>query len=88
MKNKISNTTNWATATALTAVSDHWKYFTAPWFYKLKKENFSARLAQGNLSSKNNIANFVKTLILWSIKKFKSKTLIQRKQNMDLFKMD
>ena len=29
-------------------------------FYRLKEENFATRLAQANLASKNNIANFVK----------------------------
>ena len=37
------------------------KYITAKEFNKLKSENFASRLAQANLASKNDIANFVKT---------------------------
>ena len=33
---------------------------TTPEFNKLAAENFAARLAQANLASKNNIANFIK----------------------------
>ena len=39
---------------------DHDKYITTPEFNKLTVENFVARLAQANLSSKSDIANFVK----------------------------
>ena len=65
VKNKIPNITNLATSTtALTAVEnkipDHSKYITTPEFNKLTAENFAARLAQANLPSKNDIANFVK----------------------------
>ena len=53
-----------ATTTALTAVEnkipDHSKYNTTLEFNKLTGENFSARLAQAKLSSKSDIANFVK----------------------------
>ena len=38
---------------------DHAKYITTQKFNKLKSDNFTARLAQGNLASKNDIANFV-----------------------------
>ena len=38
---------------------DHDKYITAPEFNKLTAKNFGAQLAQTNLASKNNIANFV-----------------------------
>ena len=64
VKNKIPNITNLATTTALTAVEnkilDHSKYITTPEFNKSAAEIFAARLAQPNLASKNNIANFVK----------------------------
>ena len=64
VKNKITNITNLATTTALTAVEnkkpDHRKYITAPECKKLRVENFAARLAQANLASKSDIANFVK----------------------------
>ena len=39
---------------------DHDKYITAPEFNKLTAQHFVARSTQANLSSKNNIANFVK----------------------------
>ena len=39
---------------------DHYKYITTPKIYKLTAENLAARLAQADLASKNNIANFVK----------------------------
>ena len=39
---------------------DHAKYITTQEFNKLTSENFAARLAQANLSSKNDIAKFVK----------------------------
>ena len=38
----------------------HDKYITAPKFNKLTVQNYAARLAQANLSSKSDIANFVK----------------------------
>ena len=49
---------------ALTAIEnkppDHSKYTTTPEFNRLTAERFSARLAQGNLASQNDIANFLK----------------------------
>ena len=39
---------------------DHDKYINTPEFYKLTAEDFVARLAQANLGSKSDIANFVK----------------------------
>ena len=39
---------------------DHDKYITTQEFNKLAAENVTARLAQANLASKNDIANFVK----------------------------
>ena len=35
-------------------------YITTPEFYKLKAENFAARLKQANLARKSDVANFVK----------------------------
>ena len=39
----------------------HDKYITTQEFNKLKLENFPARLAQANIASKTDIADFVKT---------------------------
>ena len=39
---------------------NHNKCITTPEFNKLTAENFTARLKQANLASKNDIANFVK----------------------------
>ena len=64
IKTKIHNVTNLATAIALTAVENkipnHNKYITAPEFNTLAAQNYTSRLAQANLASKNDIANFVK----------------------------
>ena len=38
----------------------HDKYITTPDFNKLTKEDFAERLTQGNLASKNDIAEFIK----------------------------
>ena len=43
---------------------DHNKYITTQEFNKLTSKNFAARLAQANLASKNDIADFVKKHIL------------------------
>ena len=63
-KINMPHITNLATTAALTAIEnkipDHRKYITTPEFNKLTAENFAARLAQANLASKSNIANFVK----------------------------
>ena len=50
--NKIVNKT--------TTDFDHDKYITGQEFNKLTVEGFTARLAQANLASKSDIANFVK----------------------------
>ena len=42
------------------AIPNHDKYITIPEFNKFTKENFGERLKQANLSSKNDIAGFVK----------------------------
>ena len=39
---------------------DHDTYITTPEFNKLTAENVAARLAQENLASENDVANFVK----------------------------
>ena len=39
---------------------DHDKYITTQEFKKLTSENFTSRLKQASLGSKNNIANFAK----------------------------
>ena len=43
----------------ITTDHDDDKYITTPEFNNLAAENFAARLKQANLSSKNDIANFV-----------------------------
>ena len=42
---------------------DHDTYITTQEFNKLTADHFTARLLQAKLASKNNIANFVKTII-------------------------
>ena len=44
----------------ITINHNHDKYITTQEFNKLRAENFTARLAQVNLASKSDIANFVK----------------------------
>ena len=39
---------------------DHDKYITTQEFNQLTSDNFTARLAQANLKSKNDIASFIK----------------------------
>ena len=46
------------TEKTITADHDHEKYITTKEFNKLTSENFSARLPQSNLASKNDITNF------------------------------
>ena len=67
VKNKITNITNLATTNAFTDIenkitTDHYhdKYITTQEFNKLTSENFTARLAQGNLTNESDIANFIK----------------------------
>ena len=68
VKNKIPNITNLATTSAVTVVEnkipDHSKYIPTQTFNKLTAENFTARLAQANLASKSDIANFVKKILM------------------------
>ena len=44
----------------MTTDHDQDKYITTQEFVKLTSENFAAKLAQANLASENDIANFVK----------------------------
>ena len=64
VKNEILNITNWANTAALTAAENkipgHSKYITTPEFNTLTAENITARLKQANLSTKGDIADFVK----------------------------
>ena len=70
VENKIPNVSNLSKKTDYnTKISkienkfpdyDHDKYITTPEFNKLTAENVNARLAQANLASKNDIANFIK----------------------------
>ena len=72
---------------------DHAKYITAQECNKLVSDNFAAVLAQLNLASKNDIANFVKKTdfddkLNLMIKKIYIKKLLQIKQYMYLLKMN
>ena len=44
----------------ITTDHDHDKYINSQEFNQFASEHFTARLAQANLASKNDIANFVK----------------------------
>ena len=60
----------------ITADHDHDKSITTAEFNKLTSENFAARLAQANLTSKNDNATLVKKLDFDDkLKKFKKKLL-------------
>ena len=67
LKTKYLILDNLATTTTLTGVEnkvpDNSKYVTTPKCNKLTAEDFAARLAQGDLASKNNNANFDDELI-------------------------
>ena len=64
VKNEIPNITNLATITTLTAVEnkipDHSKYITTPEFNKSTATHFNVTLAEANLASESDIANFLK----------------------------
>ena len=64
IKGETRGITNLATSTALTVVENkiphNSKYITTPEFNKLTGEDFIARLKQGNLGTKGDIADFVK----------------------------
>ena len=48
----------------ITTNHDHDKYITTQELNKLLSANFATRLAQANVASKNDIANFIKRQIL------------------------
>ena len=52
------------TENKITTDHDHDKYISTQEFNKLTAENFTARVAQANLVSMNDIANLVKRQIL------------------------
>ena len=71
LENKIPNVSNLVKKTdyntkiteienKITTDHDHDRYVTTQEFNKLTSENFTARLAQANLASKSDIANFVR----------------------------
>ena len=71
VENKIPNVNNLVKTTdyntkiseienKITTDHDHDKYGTTQEFNKLTSENFTARVAQTNLASKSDIANFIK----------------------------
>ena len=75
VQNKIPNVTTFVKKTdydtkiseienKITTDHDHDKYITTQEFNKLTSENFNTRLAQANLASKSDIANFIKRQIL------------------------
>ena len=92
VKNKIRKITNLATTTDFTAVEnkipDQSKCITTPEFNKLTAKNLTARLAQANLASKNDIAALVKKTDFDEKLKNLSKKLLQIKLNMYLLKMN
>ena len=74
---KISKTEN-----KIGSDHDHDKYITTQELNKLTSENFTARLKQANLASKNDIANFIKktdfdeslkTVLLKKLKQYQQK---------------
>ena len=91
-KNKIPSITNLATTTVPTALEnrilDHSKYITTPEFNRLTEGNFAERLAQVNLASKNDIANFVKKTDFDDKIKHLNKKITLDKQNMYLLKIN
>ena len=56
----------------ITASYDHDKHVTTQEFDKLTSENFTAKLKQVNLASKNDIAKFVKKSLGNKLKSFRS----------------
>ena len=91
VKNKIPTITLLANTTALTAVEnkirDHSKYIITPEFDKLKAEMCTARLAQANLASKIDIANFVKKTDFHNVLKNLNKNVTSNKKTY-LFKIN
>ena len=65
------------------------KYITTPEFNKIMAEYFAARMAQANLASKNDIANFVKKSYFDDkLNNLNKKKILQIKQNIYLLKMN
>ena len=60
VKKNDYNTTISKTENKIGSDHDHDKYITTQELNKLTSENFTARLKQANLASKNDIANFIK----------------------------
>ena len=67
VENKIPSVSNVVYSTKISEIEnkittdhDHDKYITTQEFNRLTSENFTARLKQANLASKNDIVNFVK----------------------------
>ena len=58
--NLVKNTKISEIENKITTNHDHDKHITTRELNKLTAENFSSRLAQANLASKSDIANFVK----------------------------
>ena len=88
--NKVkSNCFNTTVVTAVeNEILDDRKYITTPEFNKSTLENFSARLLQATLGSKNDIANFLKKTGFDNKLRNLSKELLQIKQNLYLLKMN
>ena len=90
VKNKIPTITLLANTTALTAVEnkirDHSKYIITPEFDKLKAEMCTARLAQANLASKIDIANFVKKTDFHNVLKYLNKNVTSNKKTCTYLK--
>ena len=92
VENKIPNVSNLVKKTDYNTkineiekkITDHShdKYITTPEFNKLTAENVAARLAQVNLTSKSDIANFVKKADFDDKLKNLNKNLYQIKQNI------
>ena len=54
----------------ITTDHDHDKYITSEEFNKLTSEIFTAKLKEANLASKNDIANFVKKILIIILKSY------------------
>ena len=69
-------------------ITDHDKYITNQEFNKLISDNFTARLSQAKLASKNDTAYFVKKASFDDKLKDFDKKMLQIKQNMYLLKIN
>ena len=72
----------------ITADHDHGKYVTTQEFNKLTSENFTATLAQSNLASKSDIANFIKNTDFDDELKTLNKNVTSNKKSTYLLKMN